>query len=341
MSRQVGFFASTEQFGPHELLEQCVQAERVGFRAIMASDHFHPWTPQQGQSPFVWTWLGALGREVSLPFGTAVSAPGDRYHPTVLAQAAATVEAMYPGRFRLGLGAGEALNEHITGGYWPEPQERVARLLEAVGILRRLFQGEVVRHQGRFFRVESARLYTLPETPPPIFIATSGPYLSRKTGELCDALMTVGASEEKIRMLLENFAKGARAAGKDPASMPRMLLVHVSWAPTLQEAVDNALHEWPNGGMNFPKGDIRRPEDFEALARMVRPEHFQGRVLISSRAEEHVAFLRGLFAMGFEEIHVHNCGRNQSEFLDFYGREVLPEVLNDRPADSRPQARSG
>ncbi len=326
MPRYLGFCAMGEQFGPRELLEQCILAEEAGFGAILASDHFHPWTPQQGQSPFVWAWLGALGQAVSLPFATGVTAPGYRYHPAVVAHAAATLEALYPGRFRLGLGAGEALNEHVVGGYWPEPQERVARLLESLEIITRLFTGLTVRHEGRFFKVESARLYTLPPKPPPIFLATSGPYVSRRTGELCDGILTVGATDEKIRLLLDNFEQGARKAGKDPSNLEKMIQVHVSWAPTHAEALDNALREWPNGGMSFPKGDLRQPEDFEALARMVRPEHLQGRVLVSHRAEEHLALLGRLFDLGFHGVYVHNCGRNQAEFLRFYQREVLPEL---------------
>ena len=329
MQRHVGFCASGEQFGPNELLHQCVRAEEAGFGGILASDHFHPWTPQQGQSPFVWAFLGALGREVSLPFCTGVTPPGYRYHPAVVAQAAATLEVMYPGRFRLGLGAGEALNEHVVGGYWPEPQERVARLLESVEILRKLFTGKTVRHQGRHFQVESARIYTLPEKPPPIFLATSGPNVSRKTGELCDGILTVGAADEKISMLIDNYDEGARGAGKDPGALFRMIQVHVSWARTHEEAVENAVREWPNGGMNFPKGDLRHPEDFEAMARLVRPEHFQGRVFISSSAFEHLGFLRHLFGLGFQGVYVHNCGRNQAEFLDFYQSEVLPELAGE------------
>lgn len=325
-NKHVGFCAMFEQFDPNELLDQCVRAEQAGFGGIMASDHFHPWTPQQGQSAFVWTWLGALGRAVSLPFCTGVTPPGYRYHPAVLAQAAATVEYMYPGRFWLGLGAGEALNEHIMGDYWPEPQVRVQRLLESIEIIKKLFTGEVVRHEGKFFNVESARIYTLPEKPPPIFVATSGPYVSRKTGEMCDGILTVGAADEKIRGLMESFEKGATGAGKDPSGMPRLIQVHVSWAPTREEAVDNAVKEWPNGGMNFPKGDIRHPEVFEALAKMVRPEHFTGRVFMSNDAGEFVAYMKKLFGFGFTGVYVHNCGRNQREFLDFYQREVLPEL---------------
>ncbi|MBF6592506.1 MAG: TIGR03557 family F420-dependent LLM class oxidoreductase, partial [Ktedonobacterales bacterium] len=172
----LGYAAMFEQFHPTDLLRWSKKAEEVGFGSIMASDHFHPWTPQQGQAAFVWAWLGALGAQTSrVRFGPGVTAPGYRYHPAVLAQAAATLEAMFPGRFWLGLGAGEALNEHIVGDYWPEAPVRLARLEEAVEVIRKLFSGKVVKHHGEHFTLESAKLYTLPDTPPPLYIATSGP----------------------------------------------------------------------------------------------------------------------------------------------------------------------
>src|SRR6478609_11328037 len=183
----LGYAAMFEQFTPTDLLRWSRQAEDVGFGGIMASDHFHPWTPQQGQSAFVWSWLGALGAQTSrVVFGTGVTAPGPRYHPAILAQAAATLEAMFPGRFYLGLGAGEALNEHIVGGYWPEPVARLEILAEGIEVIRKLFTGKVVKYRGQHFNLESAKLYTLPSPPPPIYVATSGPVNAEKTGATCD-----------------------------------------------------------------------------------------------------------------------------------------------------------
>lgn len=326
MRKFIGYAAMFEQFAPNELLDWCQQAEGAGFGAIMTSDHFNPWTPQQGQSAFVWTWMGALGRVVSLPFITGVTPPGYRYHPAVLAQAAATTEAMYPGRFTLGLGAGEALNEHIVGGYWPEAPERVERLFESIEIIKKLFSGKPVKYSGKFYKLETVRLWTLPPTPPPIVVATSGPYVSNKTGKTCDGIMTVGAADEKIRMLMEKFEQGAAEVGRDPTTMPRILQLHVSWATTDEQATENAVKEWPNGGMNFAKADIRDPEVFEAMAKMVRPEHFKGRVHISKDADFHVNLVQHFIDMGFNEIYVHNVGRNQSEFIKWYGQEVLPRL---------------
>lgn len=322
----LGYAASFEQFHPTDLLKWSKQAESQGFGAIMASDHFHPWVPSQGHSAFVWTWMGALGVETSVKFGTGVTPPGYRYHPAVLAQAACTLEAMFPGRFFLGLGAGEALNEHITGEYWPEPPVRLERLAESIEIIQKLFTGKVVKHRGQHFNVESARIYTLPESPPPIYIATAGPIQSYRTGKMTDGIITVGAADEKLKMLMERFEKGAVEAGKDPSKMPKMIQLKVSWAETEELAMDYAMKDWPNGGMAFPKGDIRNPEDFEALAKFVRPEHFKNRVLITPDLARHVDYIQHFIDLGFDEVYIHNVGRNQADFIDQYGKHVVSKL---------------
>ncbi len=322
----IGYAASFEQFHPTDLLKYSQHAEGSGFDAVMASDHFHPWVPSQGHSAFVWAWMGALGATTKLRFGTGVTPPGYRYHPAVLAQAAATLEAMYPGRFYLGLGAGEALNEHIVGDYWPEAPVRLERLMESIDIIQRLFSGKVVKHRGTHFTVESAKLYTLPDSPPPIYVATSGPIMAGRTGKFTDGIITVGAADEKLNMLIERFEKGAKEAGKDPATMPRMLQIKVSFAESEEAAVEQAVRDWPNGGMPFPKADIRNPEDFEAMSKLVRPENFKNRVLMSPDLEEHVAQIQHYIDLGFGEIYVHNVGRNQEEFIAAYGERVIPKL---------------
>lgn len=322
----VGYAASFEQFHPTDLLTMSQHAEQQGFGVVTASDHFHPWVPSQGQSAFVWSWMGALGATTSLRFGTGVTPPGYRYHPAVLAQAAATLEAMYPGRFFLGLGAGEALNEHIVGDYWPEAPARLDRLVESIDIINRLFTGKNIKHKGEYFRVESAKLYTLPDSPPPIYVATSGPIMAQRTGKLTDGIITVGAAEEKVKMLMERFDKGAREAGKDPSTMAKILQVKVSFAPTDEEAIDWAVRDWPNGGMNFPKADIRTPEDFEAMSKLVRPENFKNRVLMTPDLDKHTSQIQHYIDLGFNEIYIHNVGRNQEAFIDAYGTHVLPAL---------------
>jgi coenzyme F420-dependent glucose-6-phosphate dehydrogenase len=292
----------------------------------MVSEHFQPWTPAQGQSAFAWAFMGALGLRTKGRFGTAVTCPGFRYHPAVIAHAAATLGAMFPDRFWLGLGAGEALNEHVIGGEWPEIGIRSAMLFEAIEMISKLFTGEVIRHHGPHFNLESARIYTRPEKPVPIYVATAGPLNAKRTGRVANGLITVGAADAKIQTTWKACEEGCVEAGKDPGSMPKLLQIHVSWAATDDEAMANALHEWPNGGMSFPKQDIKNPEDFAAMARLVRPEDFRNRVLISSDLEAHRAHIQHFVDMGFDEIHIHNVGRNQAEFIDAYGREVLPNL---------------
>lgn len=324
----IGYAAALEQFHPNELLGYCALAEQHGFRGVMAADHFQPWVPQQGHNAFVWSWMASLGSTTSeLTFGPGVVCPSFRYHPAIVAQAAATMGAMFPGRFWLGLGSGEALNEHVTGGVWPEPHVRLKMMQEAIDIIKKLFSGKVARHDdGRHFTMERVRLWTLPEQPVPIYVATAGPVTAEWTGRNCDGLITPGASIDKLKMLIGKFEDGARSAGRDPSTMPKLLQLHMSWAETQEEAMQSALTEWPNGGMPFPKQDIRSPEDFAEIAKLVRPEHFKNRMLISPDLDEHRSYIQRFVDLGFDEIHVHNVGRNQEQFIRAFGEQVIPHV---------------
>ena len=323
----IGLSAALEQFHPTDLIAHSRLAEEHGFRGVMAADHFQPWVPQQGHNANAYAWMGALGATTGHSFGPGVTCPSFRYHPSVIAHAAATLGAMYPGRFWLGLGSGEALNENVVGGVWPEPLERFEMLQEAVEIIQKLFSGKDVRHRGTYFQMNKVRMWTLPERPVPIYVAATGPQTLRWAGKFCDGLITPGASPEKLKGVLENFAQGARAAGKNPDTLPKLLQLHVSWAESDEEALQTALTEWPNGGMNFPKQDVRSPDDFAAMAKLVRPENFTGRVLISSDLEQHRAYLQGFIDLGFNEIYVHNVGRNQEEWIKAYGKHVLPKLI--------------
>jgi len=326
-----GYAAALEQLHPTEVLEISAYAEAHGFTGVMASDHFQPWTPAQGQAPFVWNVLSALGQRVSGDLGTGVTAPTFRYHPAVVAQASATLAAMYPGRHWLGLGSGEALNEHVVAPYWPEAPERINRMFEALEIIRKLFAGSLagrdVKHSGTYYKLESTRLWTMPEEAPPIYVATGGPVTARRAGKHADGLITVGAPVEKVAGLLDRFAQGAREGGKDAAAMPKVLQLHLSWAPTDEEALAAALEQWPNGAMRFPKSDIRSPFDFAAMARLVRAEDFAGRLTISADPDVHRAEIQKYADLGFDRIYLHNVGRNQREWVEVFGREVLPKVV--------------
>jgi len=323
---QIGYAAMLEQFGPAEVLDYCARAEASGFSGIMAADHFQPWTPQQGQAAFVWEVLAVAGARTAGDLGPGVTCPSFRMHPAIVAQAAATLEVMYPGRTWLGLGSGEALNEHAFGAYWPEAPERINRMFEAIEIITKLFSGKEVKHEGRFFKMETCRLWTLPDKAPPMYVATAGPVTAKRTGQFADGLITVGASEGKIEGIFAKFHEGALDAGKDPATMPKILQLHLSWADTDAEAVANAISDWPNGGMNFPKQDIRSPKDFEQMARLVRPEDFVCRMLMSADPEIHRREIQKFLDLGFDRIYLHNVGRNQAAWIEAFGREVLPRL---------------
>ncbi len=322
----IGYAAALEQFPPRQVVELCEAAERHGFRGVMAADHFQPWVPQQGQAAYVWNVLSALGERTAGDLGPGVTCPTFRNHPATVAQAAATLEALYPGRTWLGLGSGEALNEHIVGTYWPEAPQRITMLFEAIEIIRKLFTGKDVKHSGDFFRLHSTRLWTMPETPPPILVATAGPITAKKTGARCDGIITPGATPDKVASVLAKFDEGARSAGKDPDGAHKLLQLHLSWAATDEEALANAMTEWPNGGMKFGKQDIRSPHDFAAMAELVRPEDFAGRMVISSDPDLHRAAIQGFLDVGVTHVYVHNVGRNQEEWMEVFGREVLPKL---------------
>jgi G6PDH family F420-dependent oxidoreductase len=330
MGLTIGYVAELEQFHPTEAVELSAYAEQRGFSGVMAADHFQPWVPAQGQSPFVWNVLTALGERTTGDMGPGVTAPTFRWHPAMVAQASATLAAMYPGRHWLGLGSGEALNEHITAQYWPEAPERINRMFEAIDIIKKLFTaslaGKDTKHSGTFYKLESTRLWTMPDDAPEILVATGGPVTAKRAGKVADGLITVGAPLEKISMLFGKFDEGVRESGRDPERMPRALQIHLSWAPTDEEALANAMHEWPNGGMKFPKADIRSPFEFEQMAKLVRPEDFDGRMVISSDPDVHRAAIQKYVDLGFDRVYLHNVGRNQREWIEVFGREVLPKL---------------
>jgi coenzyme F420-dependent glucose-6-phosphate dehydrogenase len=329
-SLEVGYAAMLEQVHPAEAVALSALAEQHGFVGVMAADHFQPWVPQQGQSAFVWNVLSALGERTAGNFGPGVVAPTFRWHPAMVAQASATLEAMYPGRHWLGLGSGEALNEHITGAYWPETAERINRMFEAIEIIRRLFTASIahkdVKFSGSYYRLESTRLWTMPPVAPPIMVASAGPITAKRAGKVADGFITVGAPVEKVEMLLGKFDQGATEAGRDASTTVKVLQLHLSWAETDEEALRNAMVEWPNGGMKFPKGDIRSPFEFEQMAKLVRPEDFEGRMVISSDPDVHRAEIQKFADLGFDRIYLHNVGRNQKEWIEVFGRDVLPKL---------------
>jgi coenzyme F420-dependent glucose-6-phosphate dehydrogenase len=325
----IGYAAMLEQFHPTEALELSAYAEQRGFSGIMAADRFQPWVPRQGEASFVWNVLGALGQTTTGDLGTGMTVPTFRWHPAMVAQASATLSAMYPGRHWLGVGSGEAIDEHITGTYWPETAERINRMFEAVEVINKLFSASIagrdVKHSGQYFTLESTRLWTMPETAPEILVATSGPVTAKRAGRTVDGIIVDGAPIDKIASLLSRFDDGVREAGRKAGT--KVLRLHLSWAPTHEVAMTNAITEWPNGGMRFPRSDIRSPFEFEQLARLVRQEDFEGRMLVSEDPDAHRALIQRYLDLGFDRVYLHNVGRNQREWIDVFARDVLPRLV--------------
>ena len=313
-----GIHASHEQIPPAELLAAVVAAERSGFDAAMCSDHFSPWSERQGQSGFAWSWLGAALQATNLSFGV-VNAPGQRYHPAVIAQAIGTLGAMYPGRFWAALGSGEYSNEHITGEPWPRKEVREARLLECVGVIRELLAGEEVTRDG-LVKVDRAKLWTRPETAP----ALIGAAVSTKTAAWCagwaDGLVTVNAPEERLRAMIDAY-RGAGGRG------PIALQVHLSWAPTEAEAEAIAHDQWRSNVFVPPVcWDLETVEHFDVVSAAVTLQQVRTVVNVSADLERHIEWLRGYAALGFDRIYLHHVGQDLMPFVETFGAKVLPAL---------------
>jgi coenzyme F420-dependent glucose-6-phosphate dehydrogenase len=315
---KLGFHASHELYGPGDLLKYVREAERAGFAAAMCSDHFHPWTERQGQSGFAWTWLGAAMQATSLPMGV-VCAPGQRYHPAIVAQAAATLADMFPGRFWVALGTGQNLNEHITGDPWPSKPDRKARLKEAVDVIRALWSGETVDYEGPWFRVKDAKLYTRPEKPPLIYGAAITPETAEWVGHWADGLITVGKEPDGLREMLDAFRHGG-GEGK-----PAALQVALSFAADEEQALLAAHRHWPVAAVDPTKNqDLASPRDFDREVAGVRPEDLRGKLRISASLDRHIDWLRKDAELGFDEAYLHHVGPDPHGFIQAFATHVLP-----------------
>ena len=313
-----GLHASHEQIHPAELLKAAIRAEQAGFGAAMSSDHFSPWSARQGHSGFAWSWLGAALQATSLPIGV-VNAPGQRYHPAIIAQAIGTLAAMYPGRFWVALGTGEASNEHITGDRWPRKEQRSARLRESVDVIRALLAGEQVSHDG-LVRVDRARLWTRPEQMPAMVGAAVSAQTARWCADWADGLITVNAPVERLRTMVDAY-RDAGGRGK------LYLQVHLSWAPDEDTALAIAHDQWRSNVFAPPVcWDLELTEHFDEAAKHVRPEKVAEVVNVSADLGRHAARLKEYAELGFDEIYLHHVGQQQEEFIDVFGARVLPEL---------------
>jgi G6PDH family F420-dependent oxidoreductase len=312
---ELGFSLSSEEHRPIDLVRQAVRAEEVGFSFALISDHFHPWTDAQGQSPFVWCVIGAIAEATErLRLGTGVTCPLLRIHPVIIAQAAATAAALMPGRFFLGLGAGENLNEHVTGARWPTTPERREMLEEAIEVMRLLWQGGSRSHHGRYYTVDEARLYTLPEEPPHIYVAAGGSRSAQFAGRLGDGLI----STEPDRELITDFESGG-GDGK-----PRYGQLTVCWAPSDEEAQRTAHDVWPNAALEGSLSwDLKTPRAIEDATATARVEDVAKKVVCGPNVKRHIKAIREFADAGFDHVYVHQVGPDQEGFFSFYEREVL------------------
>ena len=315
----IGFHCSHEQLAPSELLVAVRDAEAAGFSRAMCSDHFSPWSQRQGESGFAWSWLGAALQATGLSLGV-VTAPGQRYHPAVTAQAAATLAELFPGRFWMALGTGEFSNEHITGAPWPNKAERNARLGECVAVIRALLAGDVVDHDG-LVRVDRARLWTLPDSPPPVLGAAVSSETAGWVGGWADGLITIAQPRDALQRVLAAFREGGGE------HKPAALQVHLSWAPEEEQALRIAHDQWRTNVFSPPLcWDLATVEQFDEAARHVRPEDMHAAVLISADVGRHAAWLHDLADLGFETIYLHHVGREQRAFIEAFGTHVLPKL---------------
>ncbi len=324
----IGYHASHEQFSPRELVQYVHAAEDAGFASVMSSDHLAPWSKRQGESGFVWAFLGAAMQATrEIPFGLITIPSGWRYHPVITAQAAATIAELFPGRFPwMAVGSGQALSEHVVGERWPSKPERNERLKAGAEIIRSLWAGELVsRHSP--IKVDEARLYTLPPVIPKLVAGALSPETAAFVGRWADALITVNQPIDSLNRIIEAFRNGG-GDGK-----PIYLQVHLSFAATQEEARANAFDQWRSNAMSAAVSEtLRSPEEFDAASAKVRPEDMDEYVHISCDPSRHVAWLQDYAAMGFEEIYVHNVGRNQRQFIDVFGSKVLPLLAERSPA---------
>ncbi|HEX2189081.1 MAG TPA: TIGR03885 family FMN-dependent LLM class oxidoreductase [Longimicrobiaceae bacterium] len=318
---RIGYHCSHEQYSPRDLLRLVRLAEQAGFGSAMCSDHFYPWSPEQGESGFAWSWLGAALQATSLSFGVVTVPGGWRYHPAIIAQAAATLAQMYPGRFWIAPGSGEALNEHVVGRHWPDKPTRNARLKEACEIIRALWDGETVtRHD--LIPTEEAKLYTLPPEPPKIVGAALTPETAEWLGGWADGMITTVREREGMREMLDAFRQGG-GEGK-----PVYLQAQLAFADDEETALREAWEQWRS--VQFPShvlATLRMPEEFAAAGEYVRKEDIRGRVRVSADPEQHLEWLLGDVEMGFEEINLHSIPRgSQERFIEVFGERVLPEL---------------
>src|SRR4051812_18042374 len=309
---RIGYFLSCEEFSPRELIEQAKRAEAAGFHALWISDHYHPWNDEQGHSGFVWSVIGALAEATTLPVTTGVTCPTVRIHPAVIAQAAATSAVMHEGRFSLGVGSGEALNEHILGDHWPEADVRLEMLEEAVEVLRTLWQGGQRSHRGRHYTVENARIYDLPDPPPPILLSGFGPKAVRLAARIGDGFCTTSPDADAISLYRSEGGTGPVHAG-----------TKVCFMDDEDEARSTVLRLWPNEGLPGELAQVLpTTSHFEQATELVTADQLA--TPVGPDLDAHAESLQAYADAGVDELFVQQIGPAQDAFFTAWAKEILP-----------------
>jgi len=313
---RLGYFLSCEEYDPADLLDQARRAADAGFSSLWISDHFHPWNDEQGQSPFVWSMIGAVSQVCDLPITTAVTCPTVRIHPALVAQAAATSALLTGDRFTLGVGSGEALNEHITGAAWPSADVRLDMLEEAVEVIRALWTGDVVNHRGRYYTVDHARLYSVPSRPPELFVSAFGPKAVDLAARIGDGLVGVAPSAEAVRRFKD-------ATGGKPAVGG----VKGCWAPSADEALTIAHRLWPNEGLPGELSQVLpTPEHFAQASTLVTPDKLK--MPHGPDPQPYLDAIEEYGKAGYDTLHVGAVGPHYRELIDLFAREIIPHTAS-------------
>ena len=315
----LGYAISSEEHAPLDLVRHAQQAETSGFTYALISDHFHPWIDRQGQSPFVWSVLGAIAASTEkLRVGTGVTCPTIRMHPAIVAQAAATAASLMPGRFFLGVGTGENLNEHILGDRWPSARERLEMLDEAVRIMRILWEGDSTSFEGAYYVVDNARIYTLPNEPIEVVVAASEPGAAELAARIGDGLVSTAPESELVQSYRDAGGEG-----------PRYGQLTVCWAEDEDDALRTATDLWPNAGLKGPLAqELALPRHFEEASAMVSEDDIAEMIVCGPDPEKHVAGIQEFADAGFDHVYVHQVGPDQDGFLEFYECEILGEAAS-------------
>jgi G6PDH family F420-dependent oxidoreductase len=313
---RIGYFLSCEEYTPAQLVEQAKAAADAGFEGLWISDHFHPWNNEQGNSPFVWSVIGAISQVCDLPVTTAVTCPTVRTHPAIIAQAAATSAEMLDGRFVLGVGTGEALNEHILGDVWPSADVRLKMLEEAIALIRELWTGEVVTTEGKHYKVDHARIYNVPETPPEIYVSGFGPKATDVAARIGDGYISTAPDDTLVSRFKE-------ASGGKPAHAG----AKVAYAPTREEGWGHAHRLWPNAGLPGEMAQILpTPEHFEQACELVTQDMTQESVVAGNNAADHLDQINQYADAGYDDLYIANMGPHYRDMIAFYGESILPDL---------------